>query len=144
VDWTQKTVAGRNPALYHREGTTAGKPGRGCPQGGVLSILLWCLVVNDLFEDLKRESLHVYCYADDIAIVAGGRFLTTLRDLIEHAVKMTYRWCKTKGLVVNPQTTNVMIFNRKYKPEVIEPLRLEGEKIVFTNSSEIHSSLIRP
>jgi hypothetical protein len=36
---------------------------------------------------------------------------------MEHALKMTYRWWKTKGLVVNPQKTNVIIFTRKYKPE---------------------------
>jgi uncharacterized membrane protein YkvA (DUF1232 family) len=69
---------------------------------GVLSLLLWCLTVNDLLEDLQREGFHVYGYADDIAIVASGHFLTALRDLMEHTLKMTYRWCKTKGLVVNP------------------------------------------
>jgi hypothetical protein len=96
---------------------------RSCPQGGVLSPLLWCLVVNNLLEDLQREGFHVYGYADDTAVVAGGCFLTTLRDLMEHALKMTYRWCKTEGLVVNPQKTNIMIFTKKCKPESTEPLR---------------------
>jgi hypothetical protein len=35
-----------------------GTPNRGCPQGEVLSPLLWCLAVNDLLEDLQREGFH--------------------------------------------------------------------------------------
>jgi hypothetical protein len=59
---------------------------------------------------------------------------------MDHALKMTYRWCKTKGLVVIPQKTNIMIVTKKYEPETIEPLRLEGQEIAFTNTV----SLVRP
>ena len=57
---------------------------------------------------------------------------------------MTYRWCKTKGLVVNPQETNVMIFTRKYKPAPIKPLRLKGEEITFTNTVKYLGVLLDP
>jgi hypothetical protein len=53
---------------------------------------------------------------------------------MEHTLKMIYRWCKAKGLVVNPQKTNTMIFTKKYKPETIKPLRLERQEIAFTNT----------
>jgi hypothetical protein len=72
VDWIEYMLAGRNLNIYHRKRTTEGTPDRGCPQGGVLSPLLWCLVVNDLLEDSQRQGFHVYSSADDIAIVAGG------------------------------------------------------------------------
>jgi hypothetical protein len=62
VDWTENMLAGRKIVVYQREKTTECTPDRGCPQGGVLSPLLWC-----------------YGYADDIAVVAGGCFLTALR-----------------------------------------------------------------
>jgi hypothetical protein len=68
-----------------------GTPDRGWPQGGVLSPLLWCLVVNDLLEELQREGFHVYDCADDIFMMAGGRFLTALRDLMEYVLKIIYR-----------------------------------------------------
>jgi hypothetical protein len=61
--------------------------------------------------------------------VVGGRFLSTLRDLMDYALKIINRWCKTKGLVVNPKKTNIMIFTKKYKPEATEPLRFEGLEI---------------
>jgi hypothetical protein len=137
-------LVGRKIMVYHGEKMVEGTPDRGCPQGGVLSPLLWCLVVNDLLEHLQREGFHVYGYADDIAIVAGGSFLTTLRDLIEYALKITYRWCKTKGLVVNPQKTNIMIFTKKYKRETIEPLRLEGLEVAFTDTVKYLGVLLDP
>jgi hypothetical protein len=84
-------LPGRNLIVYHSERTTQGTSNRAYPQRGILSPLLWCLVVNDLLEDLQQQNFHVYGSADDIAIVAGGHSLTTLRDLMEHALNMTYR-----------------------------------------------------
>ena len=130
--------------VYHGQKMVEGTPDRGCPQGGVLPPLLWCLVVTDFLEDLQSEGFHVYGCADDIAIVAGGSFLKTLKHLMEHALKMTYRWCKTKGLVVNPQKTNIMIFTKKYKPETIEPLRFEGQEISFTDTVKYLGVLLDP
>jgi hypothetical protein len=143
VDWTENMLSGRNLIVYCRERTIESTPDRDCPQGGVLSPLLWCLIIDSLLEDLQI-GFHVYGYADDIAIGVGGCFLTTLRDLIEHALKMTYRWCKTKSLVFNPQKANVRIFTRKYKPEHIKPLRLKGEEIAFTNTVKYLGVLLDP
>ena len=63
---------------------------------------------------------------------------------MDHALKMTYRWFKTKGLVVIPQKTNIMIFTKKYEPETIEPLRLEGQEIAFTNTVKYLGVLLDP
>jgi hypothetical protein len=49
VDWTENMLAGRRIMVYHGERVVEGTPDRGCQQGGVLSPLLWCLVVNNLF-----------------------------------------------------------------------------------------------
>jgi hypothetical protein len=39
-------------------------------------------------------------------------FLTALRDLMESALAITPRQCKTKGLMVNPLKANIMVFTR--------------------------------
>jgi len=41
-------------------------PAGGCPQGGVLSPLLWCLVVDELLTKLKESGFLVFGYADDV------------------------------------------------------------------------------
>jgi len=60
-----------NMTISQENTTIRGKPDKSCPQGGVLSPLLWCLVVNDLFEDLQKGSFLVYGYADDSHISQG-------------------------------------------------------------------------
>ena len=64
--------------------------------------------------------------------------------MIEHALKMTYRWCKADGLVVNPQKSNIMIFTKKHEPKAIEPLRFKGQEIAFTNIVKYLGVLLDP
>jgi hypothetical protein len=46
---------------------------RGCLQGGVLSPLLWNMVINSLLVRLNNESLWAQGFADDITIVIIGK-----------------------------------------------------------------------
>jgi hypothetical protein len=61
---------------------------------------------------------------------------------MENALKITHKWYKTEGLVVNPLKTIVMIFTRKYKAEFIEPLRLEGKQFTFTSTVKYRGVLL--
>jgi len=63
-DWVEDTLADTNLAVRHGDTTIEGEPDKGCPQGGVLSPLLWFLVVNDRLEDLRKEGFLVYGYAE--------------------------------------------------------------------------------
>ena len=47
---------------------------RGCTQGGVLSSLLWCLAAVDLIARLKEGGVYTQGYADDICLLAVGKF----------------------------------------------------------------------
>jgi Reverse transcriptase (RNA-dependent DNA polymerase) len=44
---------------------------KGGPQGGCLSPILWCIVVDSLICQLAEEGLFVTGYADDLAIVVS-------------------------------------------------------------------------
>ncbi|XP_071577346.1 uncharacterized protein [Temnothorax nylanderi] len=134
VDWVENMLVGRNLTVMHIDTIVSCKPGKGCPQGGVLSPLLWGLVVNDLLMKLQKKGFLTYGYADDIAIVITGPFLNILRDRINDALKIVQKWCEAKGLMVNPSKTSIMVFTRKYKPEPIEPFKLWGKVIPFTTS----------
>lgn len=127
VDWTENKLAGRNLIVFHGYKNVECTPGRGCPQGGRLSPLMWRLLVNDLLEDLQKESLHSYDYADDIAIVVSGHILTTLRDLMDNALKITHmmqdQWS-------NDQSTEAQyndLHQEVHTNESVEPLRLEAK-----------------
>ncbi len=52
---------------------------KGCPQGGVLSTLLWRMVVDSLFLKLNAKGYTAQAYADDLAIVIGVNTLAQLQ-----------------------------------------------------------------
>jgi len=61
---------------------------RGCPQGGVLSPFLWCLVVDELLDKLQKGGKLLICgYADDVAAIVRGSFLSTFKELMDKALK---------------------------------------------------------
>ncbi|GJQ84416.1 hypothetical protein Trydic_g3889 [Trypoxylus dichotomus] len=54
-----------------------------CPPGGVLSPLLWCLLVDDLLSDLREAGFYAQGYADDITIIVGGRFVGVVSERMQ-------------------------------------------------------------
>jgi len=56
---------------------------RGTPQGGVLSPLLWVIVVNKLLSLLEEAGTKVIAYADDLVILLQGKFPPTLCNVME-------------------------------------------------------------
>jgi retron-type reverse transcriptase len=53
---------------------------RGCPQGGILSPLLWNMVTDSLLNWLGNCNCFVQDFADDVVILISGKFLTTICD----------------------------------------------------------------
>jgi hypothetical protein len=88
---------------------------RGCPQGGLLSPLLWNMVINSLLVRLNNESPWAQGFADDIAIVSNGKFLSTVCELIQNALFIVQTWCWGVGLSVNADKTSMVIFTNNKK-----------------------------
>jgi len=133
MDWTQNMMTSRYLTVSLGKAIVRGRPAGDCPQGGVLSPLLWCLVVDELLTKLKEAGFLVFGYTDDVAIIVRGNFLDILRERMDEALRITQD-CIAVGLMVNPSKTTAMIFTRKYKPEPIGPLKLWGKEITYTNS----------
>jgi hypothetical protein len=49
----------------------------------VLSPLLWCLIVDELLARLSGGGVYAQGYADDICLLAMGKFLNTVSGLIQ-------------------------------------------------------------
>jgi hypothetical protein len=88
---------------------------RGCPQGGVLSPLLWNIVINFLLSRLNNESLWAQGLADDIVIVINGKLLTKVCELMQKALFIVHTWCREVELSANTDKTSMVFFtsNRK-------------------------------
>ena len=95
---------------------------RGCPHGGVLSPLLWCLAVNELLARLYKGGVYSKAYVGDICILAVGKFPNTLSGLIQWALRTVEAWCDGHVFSVNPDKTGLVASTRKRKlPGFFEP-----------------------
>lgn len=108
---------------------------RGCPQGGVLSPLLWTLAVDKLLRLLSDQRIEVQGYADDLVIMVRGFCQSTLSCLLQNALSVVGKWCKDNNLNVNADKTVVIPFTNKRKLDKLAPPRLNGKEITF--SSEV-------
>ena len=88
---------------------------RGCLQGGVLSTLVWCLVVNELLARLNDGGVCTPGYADGICLLAVGKFPNTVSGLIQWALHTIEVWCDELSLSVNPDKTGLVAFTRRRK-----------------------------
>jgi hypothetical protein len=93
--------------------TLEGSVASGCPQGGVLSPLLWSLVVDELIGGLNGSGYYTLGYADDIAILIHGKLPNTVSELLQEALSMVQQWCDRTQLSINLQKMVIVPFTRK-------------------------------
>jgi hypothetical protein len=51
---------------------------QGCLQGGVVSPLLWSVVVDGLLAQLNTEGIYTQGYTNDLAMLVNGKFPCTV------------------------------------------------------------------
>jgi hypothetical protein len=101
----------------------------GCPQGGVLSPLLWNLVVDRLLDVTNVLGFSTFGYADDIVIIVQGKFPHTVREIMQEALNAAVKWAVKEGLNISPHKTAIFPFTNIRKTEDLGPLILHGKKL---------------
>jgi hypothetical protein len=115
--------------------TLGASASRGCPQGGVLSLLLWSLVVDDLLWGLNDDGYYTVGYDDDIAILTHGKVLATLSECLQTALYTVQRWCERTGLSINPNKTVIIPFTRRRNIRVLK------EPVLFNKIIQLSSDV---
>jgi hypothetical protein len=100
----------------------------GCPQG-VLSPLMWNLVVDRLLTATNDLGFSTFGYADDIVITIQGKFIHTVRDIMQQALNVVDKWAKKEGLNISPQKPAIVPFTNRRKLEGLGPLILHGKEL---------------
>ena len=90
-------------------------PKRGSPQGGVLSPLIWNLIMDTVLSTFQGDAVRAVGYADDILLMIGGPDPGTLVDIMNKALEKVLNWGETNGLVFNPEKTSVVRFTSSKK-----------------------------
>ena len=105
---------------------------KGCPQGGVLSPLLWSLVVDELLIILAEQGVEAIGYADDLALVVNGNYANTVTELMQSALNTVSRWCVDVGLSINPQKAIIVPFTKRYSIDIGQ-LHIGGSPVELSN-----------
>jgi len=132
--WIRATLEGRVVVANLSRTSVRLAISRGCPQVGVLLLLLWCLVVNDLLTRLNGGGIFVQGCADDICLLAVGKFPNMVSGLMQLALLTIEMCCKEVGLSVNPDKTGLIAFIRKQKLQGFFEPRLFGVKLNLSGS----------
>ena len=134
-EWYNNVLENREVSAELQGVSTKRKPMRGSPQGGVLSPLIWILIMNEILSSFKGEAAKVVGYADDILIMVAGKDPGTLVTLMNKALKNVLRWGKRNGLLFNPSKTCVVRFSRakKFSP-IWNTLEMGGTRLEYSST----------
>ncbi|WP_333765253.1 RNA-directed DNA polymerase, partial [Streptomyces sp. IBSBF 2390] len=92
ITWTTNMLSNRKVMSTLGGATITKRATRGTPQGGVISPLLWLLVVNTILLDLHDSGVKTVAYADDVVILARGKFPNPLSELTDNALRKLSDW----------------------------------------------------
>ena len=95
-------------------------PKKGCPQGGVLSPLLWNLIANIILKLLNDAGFDTSGFADDFITLIRGLDSEVVFQLMAAALRLIENWCRSVHLKVNPAKTKLVLFTRKRNYNVRE------------------------
>jgi len=122
----------------------------GCPQGSVLSPLIFTILMNSLADAIGkhnkpiaiRHKSHLSQFVDDSATWTGHRKLATAIDNTQKTITVIEKWSHTFGFCINPTKTQAIIFTKKYQRRGNEqidpkPLTIFGQTIQYTNTAKL-------
>lgn len=84
IRWIVKMLSGRTVEATICGTSTKLGVTKGCPQGGILSPILWCMVIDSLLVKLNNLGLFTQGYSDDVSC---GDFADTIGDLMRLAMR---------------------------------------------------------
>ncbi len=145
IRWYMNLLKGRTVQAEIQGQKTHIVPRRGSPQGGVLSPLIWNLIMDSLLTTFKGEAVKVLGYADDILVYIIGKSPSVMAEMIEKSLDRVIEWGRVNGLSFNPSKTSMVLFTRNRRPIDIS-VRLDGTALELKDSFkylgiEIHKSL---
>jgi hypothetical protein len=101
----------------------------GCPQGGVLSPLLWNLVVDRLLIVTNDLGFCTCGYANNIVVKVHGKFAHTLREFMQEALSAVVKCAANKCLNISPHKIAIVPLANRWKVEGLGPLQLHGKEL---------------
>lgn len=128
LTWFKSYLTGRFQRVSSNHGTTPFLPvSRGVPQGSCLSPILFNIFIRDI---PKCCSADVIQFADDITESEHHESLDVLVTRLQDSFKDIKNFCTNKGLCINDDKTQFIIFKSASKRIRVDPtLTIENVKL---------------
>ena len=108
--WYRDYLTERHAHIDIKGCKTVRKLNVGCPQGGVLSTILWNVAFDDLLGLFKYGNIICVGYADDGCLIISSKSISILYRDMNEALAMARNWALSYGLDLSPKKTNYMLF----------------------------------
>ena len=129
IRWIHHMISNRYVTISYCGETIRRRVTKGCPQGGVLSPLLWNISLNTLLSRLGADSSFIQAFADDLVILIQGICPNTLSGLAQQQLSNIDSWCHANGLKLSELKTKVVLFTKRRNNKLPVPLKLRGTTI---------------
>ena len=124
---------------------------KGCPQGSVLSPLLWNVLLDGLLKAIhsfevprvprtrdQKTTLRCIAYADDILVYASHRCPRYLESVIQSAYTQVDYWTRSVRLKLSVRKTELMLFSRKNKQRFVTDLKIQTSEGPVVQVEEVN------
>ena len=135
IDWITNLLGSRKVIYTLRGSALIRYMIKGTPQGGVLSPLLWNLVIDYLITSLQHfisNSEIAQGFADDIAAVILGSSLPSLLERMQLIVSHIKAWCDENELELSPDKSKLVLFTHKRKFHLHTPIMIGDTPLHYT------------
>lgn len=112
----------------------------GIPQGAVISVTLFLIAMNSVFDQIKKkgnENVRILVFADDIIIVVIGQVKTKLRQKLQKCVDIIVRWANDIGFSIAPHKSKVLHLCKRGGHQPIPDIMINKEKVPKVNSAKL-------
>jgi len=82
-----------------------------------------------LLKWLSKQGIFAQGFADDGVVLIIGKALNILCEVMQRTLHGVEKWCMDRHLSVNPSKTEMMLFTRKYKPDLLSSIYFYGEEL---------------
>ena len=131
INWYDHFLKCRTITSTLGSSTASMRPGKGAPQGGVLSaIIAWNLVFDDFLELFDNTAITAIGFADDGTLLIVGIDIPTMYDVMQRGLDHAQAWAEDNGLRFCPKKTNAILFtNKRIKYDKLPHLTMYGESV---------------
>lgn len=118
LDWFKSYLTNRiQYCVINDKTSSAARISTGCPQGSILSSLLFLIYINDMYRCTNH--LNFTHYADDTLIYYSHDDLATLASTTNDGLSDISTWLKSNKLLLNTNKSNYVLFtNRRSTPNL--------------------------